>query len=357
MTTPLAEIIQKMIAAHGPMDLATYMNLCLAHPEHGYYTTASQVFGARGDFTTAPEISQLFGEMIGFWLADLWGQMGKPGPFILAELGPGRGTLMADVLRILSRLPGMVAAMRVHLVEISDIRIAEQARALHGYDVTWHDQIDDLPRDAPIIIINNEFFDALPVRQVVRTGDRHDEIVVGLDGDGNLALGRRPIPFITETVLADGAVYEPSPARDVTAQALFARLSAQGGAVLTIDYGYDTPIGTPTVQAVQDHQPVDILHAPGQCDVTALVDFGRLADLARAENLRVFGPVSQGDFLRKSGIVARAEKILQTARDDAARDEILSGLARLTEGAQMGTLFRVLAAVSGPDHLKPAGFA
>ncbi len=190
MTTHLEKILKNIIASNGPIDLGTYMRLCLTHPDHGYYTTRDRVIGRAGDFVTAPEISQLFGEMVGFWIADLWAQMGRPKRFILAELGPGHGTLMADIIRILSRIPGVLSAISIHLVEVSEVLITHQARALSGIDVTWHDTVDDLPTDALMIIVNNEFFDALPVRQYVGTGNNWDEVVVGLDETGALALGR-----------------------------------------------------------------------------------------------------------------------------------------------------------------------
>jgi NADH dehydrogenase [ubiquinone] 1 alpha subcomplex assembly factor 7 len=281
MTTSLEHIIKDRIRAAGPMDMATYMRLCLTHPDHGYYTTRENVIGQMGDFTTAPEISQLFGEMIGFFVADVWGQMGKP-PVALCELGPGRGTLMADMLRILSRIPRFKAAVQIHLVEVSDVLIGHQAQALNGYDVTWHDCIEDLPSDRVVIIVNNEFFDALPVRQYARDGGGWTEIVVGLESN-ELKLGKIPChpgrpqgdpgplselkseegPGSRLWRARDDTFLEPSPDRDAAADALYQKIKTQGGAVLTIDYGYDTRPGASTVQAVKNHVNVPVLHAPG----------------------------------------------------------------------------------------------
>lgn len=363
MTTPLGKIIADMIQSSGPMDLATYMTLCLTHPEHGYYTSQTQVFGRKGDFVTAPEISQLFGEMIGFWVADLWAQLNKPAPFILAELGGGKGTMMRDALRVLARIPGLVQGMRLCLVEISEARIAEQAAALNGYDVTWYAQLDELPNDVPIIIVNNEFFDVLPVRQVIGTAQGVDEVVVGLSQNGELQLGRvarvpSDLPLLSSPRRddKDGEVVEFSPARDAVARAIYQRVRHQGGAMLTIDYGYDTPTGVSTIQAVQGHTRVDFLSAPGEVDLTALVDFARLKQLAVENDLQVAGPVGQGDFLLNLGITERAEKLRANASNDQVRD-IRSALDRLTGADQMGSLFRVLCAYHDPaQQLHPAGF-
>lgn len=354
MTSPLEPILRRLILENGPIDIATYMNLCLTHPEHGYYTSANHVFGRQGDFTTAPEISQLFGEMIGFWVADLWTQMGKPSSFILAELGPGRGVLMRDILRILSRVPSVMGAARVHLVEVSERRIAEQAQTLQGHDVTWHDTIDDLPIDAPLVVINNEFFDALPVRQIVKTENKIEEVVVGLSGAGRFQLGRVPCAFPGAELIT--GVNEISSACDTAAQLLFERIQKQTGAVLTIDYGYDAPTGQSTIQAVRGHARCEFLETPGQADLTALVDFAALKGRAKVAGLSVQGPMGQGDFLRNLGIQTRADKVCAAAVHDDQRRDILSGLYRLTDPSQMGTLFRVLCAYHGPASMKPAGF-
>ncbi len=355
MTTPLLPILQDHIRAHGPMDIATYMQFCLSHPEHGYYTAKENVFGRPGDFITAPDISQLFGEMVGFWIADIWAQMGKPRPFSLVELGPGRGTWMRDILRITDRIPGMSNAMYISLVETSPARISEQAAALHGYDVTWFDDVDDLPVDDPIIIINNEFFDALPVRQIGRMGQNLFEVAVNLDHKGDLH--RVKIPYLNDIPdMPDATIVEFSEMRDQVARALYARIRHQGGVILTIDYGYDIPLGRPTLQAVRNHTHVDFLDSPGHADLTALVDFGRLAALAHESGLSVRGPVGQGIFLKNLGIATRAEKILENAPLDM-QENIRTGLSRLVDPDQMGVLFRVLCAYHPRGTpLYPAGF-
>lgn len=369
MATPLENIIKDRVRAAGPMDMATYMRLCLTHTDHGYYTTRDHVIGAKGDFTTAPEISQLFGEMIGFWVADLWAQMGKP-VFALCELGPGRGTLMADMLRVLSRIPGVMAAAEIHLVEVSDVLIAQQASALNGYDVTWHNSIDDLPDDRALIIVNNEFFDALPVRQFACDDGAWSEIVVGLDKNEGLQIGQVPChPRAGGDLLGRNAndagwaptcaratdFIESSPECDAAADGIYQKIKAQGGAVLIIDYGYEVSPGTSTLQAVKDHVKVPVLHAPGECDITALVDFTRLSERARAIGLDVCGPVGQGTFLQSLGIEQRAQNILKTV-EDASRQELVAGMSRLIDANQMGALFKVLCSCHWPTPIKPEGF-
>ncbi len=361
MTTPLEFIIKDMIIQKGPMDLATYMRLCLTHPDHGYYTTRDAVIGRAGDFVTAPEISQLFGEMIGFWVADLWAQMGRPKRFILGELGPGHGTLISDVIRILSRIPGVLQTASIHLIEVSEVLIAHQARALAGIDVTWHETVDDLPDDAPLIIVNNEFFDALPVHQYVGSGDCWDEVVVGLDDQGELALGRSSVSLSPTLIplLKEGedrlVILEFSPDRDAVAATLFTRAAMQGGAVLTIDYGYDALMGSSTIQAVRGHQKVGMLDHPGESDLTALVDFSRLCDIAWAAGLSVAGPVGQGAFLKTLGVDARLRNIINTD-ETANRAELNAGLARLVDPGQMGTLFKVMCAYHTEVGVRPEGF-
>jgi SAM-dependent MidA family methyltransferase len=355
MTTPLEPIIKALIAQTGPIDLGTYMALCLTHPDHGYYTTRADVIGTNGDFTTAPEISQLFGEMIGFWIADLWGQMGRP-PFHLIELGPGRGTLMADILRILDRINGMNAQFDIHLVECSERMIAHQSSALYPRTITWHDCIDDLPRDRPWIVIANEFFDALPIRQWVWSDNQTHEVVIGTNDAGELHLGR--VPSAASADLAPTAalpVREGSPASDAAAHALFTALHQLGGAALLIDYGYEEPPGRSTLQAVRAHQRVDGLAEPGCADLTAHVDFGRLAALARASGVNVAGPTTQGSFLQQLGIEARARAVLHAA-DDTQRQELIDGMTRLVDPRAMGSLFKVMCVYQGGAAIRPEGF-
>ncbi len=278
--TPLAALIAGRIAAEGPMRLDTYMALCLGHPEHGYYM-ARDPLGAAGDFTTAPEISQMFGELLGAWAAQVWQDQGAPDPFVLAELGPGRGTLMADALRATAALPAFRAAARLRLVETSPVLRARQAETLEGASPRWTNSVADLP-PGPLIVVANEFFDALPVRQFQRTDAFWRERLVGLDGDRLAWRWALPRPDAELDVrfpqLADGAVAEICPAGEAVAAALGARIARDGGAALIIDYGAPEG-GGDTLQAVESHAPADPLAAPGMADLTAHV---RFADLARA---------------------------------------------------------------------------
>ncbi|WP_051357082.1 SAM-dependent methyltransferase [Azorhizobium doebereinerae] len=342
------------------MPVGRYMALCLGHPRHGYYMTRDPL-GARGDFTTAPEISQMFGELIGLWAVATWQQMGAPAAFRLVELGPGRGTLMADALRAAGLVPAFGAAASLHLVEMSPVLRARQADTLKAVAPRWHDRLEDVP-DGPAIVIANEFFDALPIDQFVRGPDGWHERRVGLDGEGRLAFGLDPRPFPALAALAahfprphDGAVLERLESGPV--HALAGRLAAQGGGALVIDYGHARHGFGDTLQAMKDHRFVDPLAAPGEADLTAHVDFAALADAARAVGARAFGPLTQGDFLNRLGLDARAARLTQAA-DAAQRTAIAAAQARLAgsgEG-QMGALFKVLA-LGGPGLGPPPGFA
>jgi SAM-dependent MidA family methyltransferase len=282
--TPLAAILRRRIAQAGPMPLSEYMALCLSHPEHGYYMGRDPL-GAAGDFTTAPEISQMFGELIGLWLAQVWRDMGAPGRVVLAELGPGRGTLMADALRAAGRVPGFLAAAEPWLVETSPALRARQAEALEGRGAQWAESPEALP-SGPLLLVANEFFDALPIRQVVRSGGAWRERVVGLEGD-RLVLGLGPaVPWQAEG--AEGAVREVCAAGEAAARAIGARLAASGGAALIVDYGYlqAPPEGGDTFQALRGHAYADPLAAPGEADLTAHVDFAALARAGREAGAR-----------------------------------------------------------------------
>lgn len=330
--TPLGQIIADEIDAGGPMLLSRYMDLCLAHPDHGYYRTRNPL-GKAGDFITAPEISQIFGELIGLWAADLWQRAGQPDPVALVELGPGRGTLMADAVRAARSIPGFAASARVHFVETSPVLRAEQA--LKVPSARWHDKVEDLPGDVPAIIIANEFFDALPIDQFDAQGVARR---VAKDSAGALCWS-----------FADAAVAgQDCPA----ASAIVAALAARLGALLIIDYG-DTQIVHDSFQAVAAHQMVDPLHRPGQCDLTAHVDFGALARSANAAGLKVAGPVTQGSFLRQLGLDVRTATLMRA--NPALAEPLARAAARLADPAQMGQLFKVLA-LYNPCWPMPAGF-
>ncbi len=352
--TPLGTEIAALIRQNGPIGVDRYMALCLGHPVHGYYRTRDPL-GAQGDFTTAPEISQMFGELLGAWTAYVRGPIGSPDPLLLVELGPGRGTLMADALRALrAALPGVRVAP--HLVETSPVLRAAQARALAGTGATWHDSVETLP-EGPAIILANEFFDCLPVRQFERRPSGWHERQIGLDPAGGLAFGLSPEPVPGLAADGpDGALMSVPAAGLALIRALARRLCSEGGALLAIDYGHVRPGFGDTLQALAGHRFADPLAEPGEADLTHHVDFAALAQAARAEGAAIHGPVDQGDFLAALGLGARAERLkaraspAQTAAIDAAT-------ARLTDPARggMGSLFKVLA-VSGPSVGPLPGF-
>lgn len=350
--TPLATLLARRIAATGPMTVAEFMAECLLHPVHGYYTT-QEPFGTAGDFTTAPEISQMFGELLGLWLAQAWLDQGAPPRLTLAELGPGRGTLMADALRATRGVPGFHAAARVALVEASARLRAMQRDRLEGYDVTWLDSAADLP-EAPLFLIANEFFDALPVRQFVRDPGGWRERVVGLDGE-RLAFGLGPAAPLADLDhrLADtapGEVVETCPsARPVMAE-IARRIAAQGGAALILDYG-DWRSRGETLQALAGHAYAEPLAAPGQADLTAHVDFEALAQAAAP---CATGFIPQGALLTRLGIGPRTERLARNLTGERLESH-LAASRRLTDTTEMGTLFKALAVVP-PQSPAPAGF-
>jgi NADH dehydrogenase [ubiquinone] 1 alpha subcomplex assembly factor 7 len=349
----LGRLIARRIALTGPISLADFMAEALGHPRLGYYRRALPL-GAAGDFTTAPEISQMFGELLGAWLAERWLAMGRPRPVRLVELGPGRGSLMADALRATRGVEGFHAAVDLHLVEINEQLKALQHFALAAFAPTWHERFEGVP-DGPTLLIANEFFDALPVRQFEKTPRGWVERMVGLEGDGEtlrLALAPGPTPFASLLPDADtGGQAEISEAGQALAAAIGARLKRDGGWTLVIDYGYEAGGGA-SLQAVRGHRGSGLLDCPGEADLSAHVDF---AALARATGLPSFGPVPQGDFLRRLGILQRAETLKRHA-GESGRAAIDAALARLIAPGQMGTLFRVLA-VGDSRSAAPAGFS
>ena len=365
----LIDELTKRIARQGPLSVADYIGLCLTHPTYGYYMSGDP-FGAPkesgGDFVTAPEISQMFGELIGLWCADSWQRLGSPPRCLLVELGPGRGTLMADALRAARALPAFLSAVDIHLVEVSPALRAMQRRTLAGQDVTWIESLAELP-DAPLLVIANEFFDALPVRQFEKTPDGWAERLVVAAEDGRaLAFALAPPSPLNEALIPrplrgaeTGSVAELCPAGIGLAAHLGARLSGQPGAALIIDYGPARSRPGPTLQALRRHRRHDVLRDPGQADLTAHVDFQSLAEAAVAAGARAFGPGGQGAFLQALGIGTRAAQLAAAAPAKAA--EIEADLKRLTDPAQMGRLFKALALTSplplAPGLMPPAGFA
>ncbi len=331
----LKAIIKAQIRASGPMNLADYMALCLGHPDHGFYMT-SDPLGTEGHFTTAPEISQMFGELIGLWLAQAWAEQGSPNPVRLIELGPGRGTLMADALRAAGAVPGFAEAADLWLVETSRALRAEQARRLPG--AHWAERLEQVPQ-GPALIVANEFFDALPVRQFLATSVGWREKQVGIEDDRLVWGLSAPLPGQRE--VPEGAWREESSAAQVFAGEVARRISGDGGAALIIDYGFlaaDRPSGF-TLQALRRHAPADPLKAPGSADLTWLIDFDHLA---RALCPLATACVTQGEYLTTLGIGQRAASLANSQPDQA--DAIADALERLTGADQMGRLFKVLAA-------------
>lgn len=342
--------LQQLIEADGPITVACYMTLCLAHPVHGYYLKQDPL-GASGDFTTAPEISQMFGELLGLWTIAVWQLAGAPAGALLVELGPGRGTLMADALRAARTVPAFRDAASVHLVETSPALRARQRGALasSGFPVGWHMDVSSLP-DGPLFVIANEFFDALPVHQAIRMGGGWHERMVGVGDDGELRFGLAPdpIPEFEQNLPQNlrsapaGSVFEWRE-HHVLAE-LCNRIVRSGGALLALDYGHAASGFGDTLQAVRRHQYADPLHEPGEADLTAHVDFEAMSAVARRCGARVAGPVTQGEFLRRIGIVARAER-LKAAATEQQRADIDAALVRLTGAGsgEMGGLFKALA--------------
>jgi NADH dehydrogenase [ubiquinone] 1 alpha subcomplex assembly factor 7 len=324
--TPLERALRERIQAEGPITVETFMHAC-----NGYYYASRDPLGAAGDFTTAPEISQMFGEMVGAALADAWKRAGTPSDAIYAELGPGRGTLAADALRVLR---GVGFNGEVHLVETSSVLREAQSRAVGG--AQWHETVEDLPAH-PFLLVANEFLDALPVRQFVGAVERRVTVAAG-----GLAFDR------------DGEIAETSPARDEAVGAVATRLAANGGVALFIDYGHERTASGDTLQAVHAHRFAPVLDSPGEQDLTAHVDFEALANAARDAGAVVSPVVPQGEWLVRIGIEARAQA-LSRANPDRAHD-IEAALHRLAGANEMGTLFKVIS-LHSPDWPQPPGFA
>jgi NADH dehydrogenase [ubiquinone] 1 alpha subcomplex assembly factor 7 len=345
--SPLSERLRRLIQESGPISVAHYMAEANAH----YYATRDPL-GAAGDFTTAPEISQMFGELIGLCLADLWERGGRPGPTAYVELGPGRGTLAADALRAM-RAAGLKPA--VHFVETSPVLRRVQRDRLP--EAQWHDDVATLPNDVPLLIVANEFFDALPARQLVATEQGWRERHVSHDGQRFIPVAGPPVPTsaIPEPLRAapSGTVIETSPAASAIVRRLAACINMQGGAALIADYGHDRTAAGDTLQAVAAHRYADPWTEPGERDLTVHVDFQALAEAARAEGVRVYGPVGQGEWLERLGLGLRTQALASAAPHRGA--EFAAARERLAAPGQMGTLFRVMA-LAAPDWPEPAGF-
>jgi len=366
--SPLQSEIKKLIKSSGPMPVWRYMELCLMHPQHGYYISRDPL-GREGDFVTAPEVSQMFGELLGLWAASVWKTMGSPSLLRLVELGPGRGTMMADALRALRVLPPLYQMLNIHLVEINPVlRDKQKATLQAARNVSWHDSIDEVP-DGPAIIFANEYFDVLPIHQAVRRETGWHERVVVLDESGKLTFDAAPDPLPRFEVLLPpllraapaGAVFEWRP--DTEIMKIASRVRDQDGAALIVDYGHLRSDAGDTFQAIAGHSFTDPLQTPGQADVTAHVDFQALAQAAEDMGARVHGPVTQGDFLQRLGIETRAVTLMAKASHEVSED-ISSALKRLIGGGRggMGVMFKVLGIsdprltmLPGLGDEKPAG--
>ena len=341
---PLAERLAGAMTVAGPMSVAQFMAAANAH----YYATRDPL-GATGDFVTAPEISQMFGELIGLWCADAWDRAGRP-DMAWVELGPGRGTLAADAVRAMARA-GLVPA--VHLVETSPVLRRAQADRVPG--ATWHDGVETLPDDVALIVVANEFFDALPIRQLIKRDQWHERLVACQD-TLFLPIAGKPIPreIVPDRFrdAAPGSIIEASPDAVAITRALARRIAAQGGALLAIDYGYEGPALGETLQAVRGHAAANPFADPGGQDLSAHVDFATLAAAGQAAGVVAWGPIAQRDLLGGLGIDARTAALARAAPDRA--DALLADRRRLME--EMGDLFRALA-LTAPTWPAPAAFA
>jgi NADH dehydrogenase [ubiquinone] 1 alpha subcomplex assembly factor 7 len=319
------------------------MEACLSDPQGGYYASRLPI-GKSGDFVTAPEISQIFGELVGLWAAAVWQSMGAPAQLTVAELGPGRGTLMADALRAWRSVPQFLRRVTIALVETSPTLRKVQQERLAGSPVPieWYWRIEDVP-DGKLIVLANEFVDALPIRQLIRREGEWRErcVTLGASGEFTLSDGAALSHTLAEPT-ADGAIIELRPTADACVAHLALRAAHTPLAALIVDYGYARPSFGDTLQAVRAHEFADPFAAPGETDLTAHVDFAALKRGAEAQQLAAHGPMPQGEFLLKLGLGARRDRLLQTARADQ-RDAIASGAARLVDPHKMGVLFKVLA--------------
>jgi NADH dehydrogenase [ubiquinone] 1 alpha subcomplex assembly factor 7 len=346
---PLEREIRRRIAIAGPMPVGQFMQLCLTHEDYGYYMTRDPL-GTLGDFTTSPEISQMFGELVGLWAASVWRQMGTPDNVRVVELGPGRGSMMLDVLRAGHIVPAFRKAAMIHMVEISPALETRQRQALTGLElpVEWHRSLDEVP-DGPTIILANEFFDSLPIQQAIMCADGWHERVVRIDDDDRFAFShaRDPIPLFNQMLppamreAQIGDIFEWR--ADQIALELGRRVARSQGAALVVDYGHVASALGDTLQAVRAHEFADPLAAPGEADLTAHLDFQALAQAVESMGARAYGPLEQAEFLHRLGIASRAEALKVAAPHKA--EEIDAARERLTdeEATGMGRLFKAIA--------------
>ncbi|MEM8770855.1 MAG: SAM-dependent methyltransferase [Pseudomonadota bacterium] len=359
--TPLEDRLIELIGRKGPITIADYMADALGHPHDGYYMT-QQPIGETGDFTTAPEVSQIFGELIGLWLVDVWRNIGSPENFNLVELGPGRGVLMEDILRATRVRPAFAKAAQVCLVETSGRLRLEQQKRLKGSGVKpiWADDLADIP-PGPALVVANEFFDCLPIQQFERVEKGWRERLVGVNANASalaFTLSAAPAPenidLPAETQSKPGDIVEISPAAQTFTSDLAAMIADQSGAALIIDYGHAAAGFGETLQAVRKHKFWPPLASPGRADLTAHVDFAALTEAAVDAGAAVYGPTAQGRFLERLGLALRLEMLCKDKSLEAQHD-LRAGAERIAAPDQMGELFKALC-ITGPDQPEPPGF-
>lgn len=352
MPSNLKEYLIEILEEKESIPIHDYMALCLQHPEFGYYQK-KEALGRKGDFITAPEISQSFGEIIGSYCAYIWQILGEPSQFHLIELGGGYGTLMSDILHVIKKYPAMMESFHIHMVETSPVMIARQKKAFEKYDlpIFWHKDLDQLPKDAPCMFLGNEFFDALPVRQLQKEGgfwyERHMQL--NKQNEFEFCLGNRPVCPPETHLLADdakdGHMIEYSPLSLKFLDQMARHLQKQTGVGLFMDYGYIFPTFGESLQAIKNHEYVDIFAYPGESDLTAHVDFGALGQVigGYSKELKLLPPMSQGDFLLQLGIMQRGEALKASLSSQEEKDLLDSAIHRLTDKDEMGGIFKIFA--------------
>lgn len=359
MLNPLELHLKRLVEAQGPMALGAFIECALIHPEYGYYTQ-SNPFGKTGDFITAPDISQTFGEILGAWVIDIWNQMERPAVVNLIECGPGRGTLMVDMARMFRQFPNLTKAVHIRLIETQGEQRKAQEKALESVNVSWHEDISDVPDDNPCIIIGNEFLDALPIEQLKRGKSGWQKRYVHFSKEENTFIYEwknadkgllEHLPSITES----NKIYEVSPARSRFIQQCAERIKRHTGAALFIDYGHIKSHHGDTLQAVKNHAYSKVLRDIGKSDITSHVDFDALARCLSARGVKVMPIISQGPFLLRLGIQHRLKALQKSAPSIDVSQELHDGVDRLVSPKEMGELFKVLCFYD-ENNIKPCGF-
>jgi NADH dehydrogenase [ubiquinone] 1 alpha subcomplex assembly factor 7 len=344
--------LQRLLAERGPITVAAFMEWCLTGRDEAYYRSGEPI-GAGGDFITAPEVSQIFGELVGIWAGAMWLSMDRPGRVMLVELGPGRGTLMSDALRSLKVVPGFLDAMELHLVERSERLRADQQAVLGAFSPVWHEDLGSVP-DGPAVLIANEFFDALPVSQYVYADGWRERMVGLADGEPAFIAGVAASPPQPGDAPEQGAILEARPSALPVIEAMGRRAGAFPTAALIIDYGYEADAYGETLQAVRSHGYVDLLAEPGVSDLSTHVNFAELRRMASQTGLAAWGPLPQGEFLLALGLEARLQRLISSARPEQ-REALIQGTRRLTDPYQMGALFKAMA-LTTPGMPSPPPF-